>query len=77
LRVNVELPQLTHENPCGCKIDTIIYPPPSMWYIKWGITVAPWLQKSPKPKIIHRISGITTQHLVPKEKPHHKIQYSL
>ena len=41
------------------------------------ILVVPWLQNSPKPKIIHGISGITTQHLVPKEKSHHKIQYSL
>lgn len=30
--------------------------------------VAPWLQKSPKTKIIHGITGIPTQHIVPKEK---------
>ena len=45
--------------------------PPSMWYIKWGITVAPWLQKSSKNQIIHGIIEITAQHIVPKENLSH------
>lgn len=36
--------------------------------IVWGGTVASWLQKSPKTKIIHGIIGNSTQHIVPKEK---------
>ena len=48
-----------------------------MWYIKWGTPVALWLQNSPKPQIIHGISGIPTQYLVPKEKQPYKIQSSL
>ena len=51
-------------------IDALILSPPSMRCIKWGITVALWLQNSPKTQIIHGISGITTQHLVQKEKPY-------
>ena len=39
--------------------------------------VAPWLQNSSKPQIIHGISGIPTQYLVLKEKQPYKIQYSL
>jgi len=33
-----------------------------------SIPVAPWLQKSPKTKIIHGIIGISIQDIVPKEK---------
>lgn len=39
------------------------------------IPVAPWLQISQKPQIIHGISGIPTQYLVQKEKQPYKIQY--
>ena len=40
----------------------------SFFNAKGCIPVAPWLQKSSKTQIIHGILGITTQHLVPKEK---------
>lgn len=51
--------------PIDMKIEALMYD------LARDILVAPWLQKSPKTKIIHGISGIPTQYLVPKEKLHY------